>query len=118
MRRIAHISDLHFHLTDPAVVEAARAMGMGEGRIAAEIRVPLGLPVFAAGLRVSAVQCIGLATLGGLVGAGGLGAVVFEGMAQFAADLILLGALPVVALALFADALLRGLEALAGRRRA
>ncbi|WP_343898061.1 ABC transporter permease subunit, partial [Craurococcus roseus] len=103
---------------DPAAVAAARAMGMGEARIAAEVRVPLGLPVFAGGLRVAAVQCIGLATLGGLVGAGGLGAVVFEGMAQFAADLILLGALPIVALALLADALLRGLEARAGRRRA
>lgn len=103
---------------DPAAVAAARAMGLGEGRIAAEIRVPLGLPVFAAGLRVAAVQCIGLATLGGLVGAGGLGAVVFEGMAQFAADLILLGALPIVAFALVADALLRALEARAGRRRA
>ena len=67
----------------------------------------------------AAVQCVGLATLGGLVGAGGLGAVVFEGMAQFAADLILLGALPIVAIALLADALLRGLEAraAAGRRR-
>ena len=103
---------------DAAAVAAARAMGMAEARIAAEIRIPLGLPVFAAGLRVAAVQCIGLATLGGLVGAGGLGAVVFEGMAQFAADLILLGALPIVALALLADALLRGLEARAARRRA
>jgi osmoprotectant transport system permease protein len=103
---------------DPAAVAAARAMGMTEARVAAEIRVPLGLPVFAGGLRVAAVQCVGLATLGGLVGAGGLGAVVFEGMAQFAADLILLGALPVVALALLADALLRGLEARLGRRRA
>ncbi len=99
---------------DPAAVAAARAMGMGEGRIAAEVRVPLGLPVFAAGLRVAAVQCVGLATLGGLVGAGGLGAIVFEGMAHFAADLILVGALPIVALALTADALLRGLEARAG----
>jgi osmoprotectant transport system permease protein len=102
---------------DPAAVAAARAMGMTKARIAAEIRVPLGLPVFAAGLRVAAVQCIGLATLGGLVGAGGLGAIVFEGMAQFAADLILLGALPIVALALLADALLRGLEARASRGR-
>ena len=100
---------------DPAAVASARAMGMGEARIAAEVRVPLGLPVFAGGLRVAAVQCIGLATLGGLVGAGGLGAVVFEGMAQFAADLILLGALPIVALALVADALLRGLEARVAR---
>ena len=100
---------------DPAAVAAARAMGMAEARIAAEIRIPLGLPVFAAGLRVAAVQCVGLATLGGLVGAGGLGAVVFEGMAQFAADLILLGSLPIVALALVADALLRALEQRAGR---
>jgi osmoprotectant transport system permease protein len=100
---------------DPAAVAAARAMGMSEARIAAEIRIPLGLPVFAAGLRVAAVQCVGLATLGGLVGAGGLGAVVFEGMAQFAADLILLGSLPIVALALVADALLRALEQRAGR---
>jgi len=52
------------------------------------------------------VQAIGLATLGGLVGAGGLGAIVFEGMAQFSADLILLGALPVVAMALAVDAAL------------
>jgi osmoprotectant transport system permease protein len=103
---------------DPAAVEAARAMGMGEGRVAAEVRLPLGLPVFAAGLRVAAVQCIGLATLGGLVGAGGLGAIVFEGMAQFAADLILLGALPIVGLALLADALLRGVEARAAGARA
>jgi osmoprotectant transport system permease protein len=100
---------------DPAAVAAARAMGMAEARIAAEIRIPLGLPVFAAGLRVAAVQCIGLATLGGLVGAGGLGAVVFEGMAQFAADLILLGSLPIVGLALLADSLLRALAQRAGR---
>jgi osmoprotectant transport system permease protein len=53
---------------------------------------------------VAAVQSIGLATLGGLVGAGGLGAVIFEGMAQFAQDLILLGALPVIGLALATDA--------------
>jgi osmoprotectant transport system permease protein len=95
---------------DPAAVEAARAMGMTEGRITAEIRLPLGLPVFAGGLRVAGVQAIGLVTLGGLIGAGGLGALVFEGMAQFAADLILLGALPVILLALLADTALRGLE--------
>lgn len=103
---------------DPAAVEAARAMGMGEGRITAEVRLPLGLPVLIGGLRVGAVQSIGLVTLGGLVGAGGLGALVFEGMAQFAMDLILLGALPIVALALMADAALRGLEhAIEARRR-
>jgi osmoprotectant transport system permease protein len=91
---------------DPDAVEAARAMGMGEARITAEMRIPLSLPVLAGALRVAAVQSIGLVTLGGLIGAGGLGAVVFEGMSQLAPDLILLGALPIVALALIADALL------------
>jgi osmoprotectant transport system permease protein len=90
---------------DPAAVEAARALGMTEARIAREVRLPLALPVFAGGLRVALVQAIGLVTLGGLVGAGGLGALVFEGLAQFATDLMLLGALPVVVLALAADAL-------------
>ena len=95
---------------DPALIEAARGMGMGERRIAVEVRLPLGLPVFVAGLRVAAVQAVGLTTLGGLVGAGGLGAVVFEGMAQFASDLIILGSAPIVALALLADLLLRTIE--------
>ncbi len=96
--------------TDPAVLQAATALGMGRGRMLAWVRLPLGLPHFLGGLRVAAVQAVGLVTLGGLVGAGGLGALVFEGMAQFATDLILLGALPVVALALAVDAGLGVLE--------
>jgi osmoprotectant transport system permease protein len=95
---------------NPATVEAARAMGMGEARLTWDIRVPLGLPILSAGLRIAAVQSIGLTALAALIGAGGLGAVIFEGMAQFASDLILLGAIPVICLALLADALLRGME--------
>jgi osmoprotectant transport system permease protein len=95
---------------DPAAVAAAQAIGMGEARITREVRLPLALPVFAAGLRVALVQAIGLVTLGGLVGAGGLGALVFEGLSQFATDLMLLGALPIVALALLADGLARAAE--------
>jgi osmoprotectant transport system permease protein len=95
---------------DPDAVAAARAMGMTEARITREIRLPLALPVFAGGLRVALVQAIGLVTLGGLVGAGGLGALVFEGLAQFATDLMLLGALPIVALALAFDTLARAAE--------
>jgi osmoprotectant transport system permease protein len=89
------------------VIGVADAMGMGPARVTRGVRLPLGLPVFLGALRVAAVQCIGLVTLGGLVGAGGLGAVVLDGMAQFATDLILLGALPIIALALIADGLLR-----------
>lgn len=95
---------------DPAAVAAAEAIGMGEARILREVRLPLALPVFAGGLRVAVVQAIGLMTLGGLVGAGGLGAIVFAGLAQFATDLMLLGALPIIGLALLADALARQAE--------
>jgi osmoprotectant transport system permease protein len=94
---------------DPAAIEAARALGFSETRTTLEVRVPLSLPVLVGALRVATVQSIGLVTLGGLVGAGGLGALVFEGMAQFAADLIVLGALPIVGLALAADLALAAL---------
>ncbi|MFH6782979.1 ABC transporter permease [Methylobacterium sp. MA0201] len=98
---------------DPDVLAAARAMGLTPRQVLLRVRLPLGAPVLIGALRVAAVQSIGLATLGGLVGAGGLGAVVFEGMAQFAQDLILLGALPVIGLALAVDA---GLALLTGAR--
>jgi osmoprotectant transport system permease protein len=97
---------------DPAVIEAARALGFSEARTTLEVRVPLSLPILVGALRVATVQSIGLVTLGGLIGAGGLGALVFEGMAQFAADLIVIGALPIVGLALAADL---GLSTLARR---
>ncbi len=101
---------------DPAACEAARAMGYSRARVLREIRVPLGLPVLGGALRVAAVQAVGLTTLGGLVGAGGLGALVFDGMAQFAPDLILLSAIPVVLLGVAVDAGL-GLLLGAGARR-
>ena len=100
---------------DASVVEAARAMGMSTQRIAWEVRLPLGLPIFVGGLRVALVQSIGLMTLGGLVGAGGLGAIVFEGMSQFASDLILLGSAPIVVIAILADVLLRSAQSVMAR---
>ena len=99
---------------DPAVLESARALGLTRLQVLLRVRLRLGAPLLLGGLRVATVQSIGLSTLGGLVGAGGLGAVVFDGMAQFAPDLILLGAIPVIALSLAAD---RGL-ALLGPREA
>ena len=100
---------------DASVIEAARAMGMSTQRIAWEVRLPLGLPIFVGGLRVALVQSIGLMTLGGLVGAGGLGALVFEGMSQFASDLILLGSAPIVVIAILADVLLRSAQSVMAR---
>ncbi|MCJ2034655.1 ABC transporter permease subunit [Methylobacterium sp. J-068] len=101
---------------DAAAIEAAEAVGLTRRQILLGIRLPLGAPILVGALRVAAVQGLGLATLGALVGAGGLGRIVFDGMAQFAPDLILLGAVPVVALSLGAEIGLSRLEAAARRR--
>ncbi len=95
---------------DPASLDAARALGLTDVQILARLRLPLGGPQLVGALRVATVQAIGLATLGALIGAGGLGRIVFDGMAQFAPDLILLGAVPVVALSLAAERTLSAVE--------
>ncbi len=100
-----------------AAVDAARGMGFVPAQIVMRVRLPLGAPVFLGGVRTATVQAVGLITLGALVGAGGFGVLMFQGLGQFAPDLILLGALPVAALALLADSVLRaGEEALARSR--
>ena len=96
---------------DTAVIEAARGMGLTAGQIFRQIELPLALPVFLAGLRIVLVQVIGLAVVAALIGAGGLGTFVFEGLGQYAVDLVLLGALPAILLALAADFLLQTLSA-------
>ncbi len=86
--------------TPPAAFEAARGMGMTELQRLLRVELPLGLPVILAGLRIVLVQNIGLAVIAGLIGGGGFGTFVFQGLNQTATDLILLGALPTVLLAL------------------
>ena len=98
----------------PAAVDAARGMGMTPRQVFWQVELPLALPVMFAGLRIVTVQAIGLAVVAALIGAGGLGSFVFEGLGQYATDLVLLGALPAIALALAVDFLLRlGAAALA-----
>jgi len=100
---------------DSASLDAAKALGLTRAQILLRLRLPLGAPQLVGALRVATVQALGLATLGALIGAGGLGRIVFDGMAQFAPDLILLGAIPIVAVSLMAE---RGLSALEGSLRA
>jgi len=101
---------------DSAAIEAGRGMGMSPGQIFRAIELPLALPVLLAGLRIVTVQAIGLAVVAALIGAGGLGAFVFEGLGQYAVDLVLLGALPAIFLALGADFMLQILTAMLHRR--
>jgi osmoprotectant transport system permease protein len=93
----------------PAAVEAARGMGMTRRQILGAIELPLALPVIITGIRIVLVQNIGLVAIAALIGAGGLGTFIFQGIGQTAIDLVLLGALPTVALAFSAAVLLDAL---------
>ncbi|MDQ1901727.1 ABC transporter permease [Paracoccus sp. WLY502] len=82
--------------------EAAVGLGMTRAQVMAQVLVPLALPVLLAAVRIVLVQNIGLAVIAGLIGGGGFGTFVFQGLNQTAMDLVLLGALPTIALALVA----------------
>ncbi|ELY4776289.1 ABC transporter permease [Cronobacter turicensis] len=88
-----------------AVRESARGMGMSAWQRFWHVDVPLALPVWLRSLRVVAVQTVGMAVVAALIGAGGFGALVFQGLLSSALDLVLLGVIPVVALAVVLDAL-------------
>jgi len=88
------------------VRQAARGMGMTPRQIFLRVELPLALPVFLSGLRVTLVQAVGLAAVAALIGAGGLGSIMFQGLFANALDLVLLGAVPVILFAVAADALL------------
>jgi osmoprotectant transport system permease protein len=97
------------------VKDAALGLGFDRRRLLFEIELPLALPALVSGLRVVTIQAIGLATVAALIGAGGLGTFVFQGIGQYALDLVLVGAIPVVCLALATDALFQ--IVLSGLRR-
>jgi osmoprotectant transport system permease protein len=103
---------------DGTVVEAGRGMGLTQRQIFRQVELPLALPVLLAGLRIVTVQAIGLAVVAALIGAGGLGTFVFEGLGQYATDLVLLGALPAIFLALTADFVLQTVVAVLPRHAA
>ena len=90
-----------------AVVDAARGMGMSDLQIAVCVQLPLALPVLLSGIQTATIAAIGMATITALIGAGGLGAIMFEGLFSSAQDLVLLGVVPIVGLAVLADALFK-----------
>jgi len=92
------------------VVDAGRGMGMSERQVFLQVKLPLALPVIMEGVRITTIQAIGLTAVAALIGAGGFGTFIFQGLGQAAMDLVLLGALPTVFLALAADALLSALK--------
>jgi osmoprotectant transport system permease protein len=95
---------------DPAVLEAATAMGMTPQQVMWRVRLPLARAVILAGIRTATVITIGVATIAAAIGAGGLGTFIFRGVAMVSDAVILAGAIPAALLALAADGLLAALE--------
>jgi osmoprotectant transport system permease protein len=98
------------------VVHAARAMGMSNRQVLWQVELPLALPVLLIGLRTAVVQTTGLAAVSALVGAGGLGQIMFDGLFSAANELVILSVVPIVLLAMLADTFFKVMEALMKER--
>lgn len=103
-------TDAAFRSLDPAVLEAARGMGMTTWQRLLRVEFPLALPVILAGIRTAAVEVISSATLAAFVGSGGLGIYITRGFALFDYAILLVGAVPVALLALLSEAVLASIQ--------
>lgn len=101
---------------DPLIREAATVLGMTERQKLFAVELPLAFPSIIAGLRIATVIAIGVATIGAAVGGGGLGTLIFRGVAMVDSTRILAGALPAAGLAIIADVLFGSMERIAARR--
>jgi len=95
---------------DRAIIEAARGMGLTDWQLLFKVELPLASSVILAGIRVAVVISVGLATIAAAIGAGGLGELIFRGLAMVNNAVILAGAIPAALMALLADVLLGRLE--------
>jgi osmoprotectant transport system permease protein len=95
---------------DRSIIEAGRGMGMRYHQILTIVELPLSLPVIMAGIRTATVLSISVATLAALIGAGGLGDLIFQGIVMADRNLLLAGSIPTALLAIGADLLLGGVE--------
>ncbi|WP_207640885.1 ABC transporter permease [Desulfitibacter alkalitolerans] len=91
---------------DPAVIEAARGMGMTDNQILFRVQLPLTVPVIVAGIKTATVQCVSLATLAAFVGGGSLGDWIQQGIMMVNQTLLLAGAVPTAVLAIMANFLI------------
>jgi osmoprotectant transport system permease protein len=105
---------------DPAVVEAARGMGMSPSQILLRVELPLGAPVAIGGLRQATVMVVAIATVGAAVGANDLGQTILSAVGRSTGSLerVLAGIIPVAVIGIVADLLLAGVQRLLSRGRA
>jgi osmoprotectant transport system permease protein len=95
---------------EPSVIEVAVALGLTGRQRLFKVELPLAASFILAGLRTATVTCVGIATIAAAVGAGGLGELIFRGVASVDNRLVLAGAIPAALLAVGADAALGLLE--------
>jgi len=95
---------------DPSIIEVAQALGLTSRQRLIKIELPIAASLILAGIRTATVTCVGIATIAAAVGAGGLGELIFRGVASIDNRLVLAGAVPAALLALIADAGLGLLE--------
>jgi len=91
---------------DPALIDVSNALGMSGVQRLMKVELPMSASVILAGLRTATVTCVGVATIAAAIGAGGLGELIFRGVASVDNSLVLAGAIPAALLALCADGVL------------
>ncbi len=104
---IVHNTYAGLKQVSPAALDAGRGMGMSNRQLSWRVEYPLAIPLIGEGIRTATIQSVGNTAVAALIGAGGLGHFIFQGLGQAAPDLILLGALSVIALALVLDTVAR-----------
>ncbi len=92
---------------DPAIINAGLGMGMSRSQLFFRIKTPLAAPLVIEGIRTASVQAVGNTAVAALIGAGGLGWFIFQGISQAVGDVVLVGALPIMGLALIVDIVMR-----------
>lgn len=103
-----------FEELDDAIIEAAYGMGLSKWQCLFQVQIPLAMPVILTGIRITLIQNIGLVAVAGLIGGGGFGTFIFQGLGQTATELVLLGAIPTVycsfSAAIIMDCLISGFQ--------
>lgn len=99
-----------FRGIEPAIIEAASGLGMGEKMIMRKIELPLAAPLMLSGVKTAAVEVVASATLAAFIGGGGLGTFIINGLGMYNFSLLLVGALPVALLAILSEVGFAGIE--------
>ena len=106
------VRNVHTGITgiSPAIIEAARGMGLTERKILFKIKLPLAFPAVMAGIRTATVMGIGIGAIAAYIGAGGLGVFIFQGISRTNDKMVLIGAVTISMISILTDRFLGRLQ--------